>query len=315
MTQHNSVQTPLQVKLCSLNIRGLNTPNKRTQLLYTLQKTKVHIVFLQETHFRSDNIPKLHNNFFPQFYHASKVDSKTKGVSILISKHCPIQILEVQRDTNGRYLFLKGSIHNRPITLANLYAPNKQQVPFFRKTLQLLTSFQNGILIVGGDFNVALSPPQDTSTGTSSITYRALRAIKTQLSDLTLHNTWRMLHPKDKDFTFFSPPHGKYSRIDYFYLSQNDLSLLTKATIDPILLSDHNPISMTLTFPTTRTASTIWRLDNSLLTDLEISQTIAKRLSQYFKEKHFSGFLACYTVGSTQMCYQRGPNFPSRQKI
>lgn len=84
MTQHNVPQPNISVKLYS-NARGLNTPEKRSQLLLLLQKTKAQIVFLQETHFRSDNIPKLHNSFYPTVYHASNTGSKTKGVTILFS--------------------------------------------------------------------------------------------------------------------------------------------------------------------------------------------------------------------------------------
>lgn len=143
---------------------------------------------------------------------------------------------------------------------------------FFRETLQLLTEFFSGILVVGGDFNVALNPQQDSSNGSTSLPYRALRAIKKQLQELTLHDTWSTLHPNDRDFTFYSSPHSKYSRIDHFFISQNDLALLTQATIDPMILSDHNPISMTLTIPLFRHTNLIWRLDNSLLTDLDITK-------------------------------------------
>lgn len=118
MTRPDRAAPSFQVKLCSLNMRGLNTPEKISQLLYTLQKSKAHIAFIKETHFRSDNVPKLHSNHFLTVYHASNEDSKTKGVSILISKHCPIQILDVQRDVKGRYIFLKGMLHNKPIKLA-----------------------------------------------------------------------------------------------------------------------------------------------------------------------------------------------------
>lgn len=65
----------MQVKLCSLNMRGLNTPEKRTQLLYILLKTKAQIAFIQETHFRLDYVPKLHNHHFPTVYNASNEDS------------------------------------------------------------------------------------------------------------------------------------------------------------------------------------------------------------------------------------------------
>lgn len=181
-------------------------------------------------------------------------------------------------------MFLKGTLHNKPITLANIYAPNKQQVTFFRETLQSLTEFYSGVLVVGGDFNVALNPQQDSSTGTTSLPYRVLRAIKKQLQELTLHDTWRTLHPNDRDFTFYSSPHNKYSRIDHFFISQTDLPLLKKATIEPMILSDHNPISITLTFTLSPHAHSIWRLDSSLLTDPELKQRISTRLIHYFQD-------------------------------
>lgn len=46
----------LKLKLYSLNVRGLNTPEKRSQLLSSLQREKPQVVLLQETHFRTDNV-------------------------------------------------------------------------------------------------------------------------------------------------------------------------------------------------------------------------------------------------------------------
>lgn len=204
-------------------------------------------------------------------------------MSILISKNCPLIVTDTQRDPQGRFLFIKGTLNKKQLTIANLYARNTQGT-FFRKTLQQLLHFSSGSLIVGGDFNVTLNPSLDTSNGLSSITYRALHVIKTQFSELLLHDTWRTLHPKVKDFTFFSSPHSKYSRLDYLFISQNNLSSLTKATIEPMVLSDHNPITMTLHIPTSMAHSHIWRLDNSLLTDPELSETISQNLTNYFSE-------------------------------
>lgn len=57
------------------------------------------MVFLQETYFKSNNIPNLHNKFYPIAYHATTSVSKSKGVS-LISKNCPIQIQDTLLDVN-----------------------------------------------------------------------------------------------------------------------------------------------------------------------------------------------------------------------
>lgn len=112
--------------------------------------------------------------------------------------------------------------------------PNMGQVSFFRSTLQKLSSFQEGLLVLGGDFNAPLNPLHDTSAGTSTMPYNALRAIKSQLQELSLHDSWRMLHPNVKDLTFYSAPHNQYSRLDYLFLSQRDLPMLITATIDPM---------------------------------------------------------------------------------
>lgn len=134
-----------------------------------MHKNKGDIIFLQETHFKTDSVPKLSNGLYPTSLHATNPTSKSKGVSILFAKHCPFQISDTCIDLKGWYLFLKGSLHGKPITLANIYVTNCKQAPFFRSTLRTLSNFQEGILILGGDFNVPLNPLQNTSTGTSSM--------------------------------------------------------------------------------------------------------------------------------------------------
>lgn len=72
------------------------------------------MVFLQETHFRSNNIPKLHNRFDPTAFHASNVEYKSKGVSIFISKNFPIQILDTMKDVHGDIYFWRGHYTTNP---------------------------------------------------------------------------------------------------------------------------------------------------------------------------------------------------------
>lgn len=47
--------------------------------------------------------------------------SKTKGISILLSKNLPFQISDTLVDEQGCYVFLKDTLWNKPITLANIY--------------------------------------------------------------------------------------------------------------------------------------------------------------------------------------------------
>lgn len=133
-----------QIKLISLNVKGLNTPEKRSQLLLSMQRNKADIMFLQETHFHTDSTPKLRNHYFPTAYHSTNLLSKSKGVSILLAKHCPFQLIDTMTDEKGIFIFLKGSYMGRRLRLANIYAQNSRQVTFFRDITKSLTTFQEG---------------------------------------------------------------------------------------------------------------------------------------------------------------------------
>lgn len=72
------------VRLASINVKGLNTPEKRSMVLANLKHMKAQVCFLQETHFRADKTLRLHDSLFPTVYHGCSSDSKSRGVSILI---------------------------------------------------------------------------------------------------------------------------------------------------------------------------------------------------------------------------------------
>lgn len=53
-----------KLKLCSLNVRGFNIPEKRSNVLYDMHKHRVDILLLQETHFRTDHCPGVRNRYY-----------------------------------------------------------------------------------------------------------------------------------------------------------------------------------------------------------------------------------------------------------
>lgn len=93
----------------SHNVNSLNIPEKRTKLLRELKKVNPSVIFIQETYFKGQNIPKLTDTLFTKAYHATNPLAKTKGVSILLNKHSPFVLSGQLIDPEGRYIFLKGS--------------------------------------------------------------------------------------------------------------------------------------------------------------------------------------------------------------
>lgn len=138
-----------RLRTCSLNIRGLNFPENRSQILHHMHTKPIHLLFLQETHFRADHVPCLSNHYYNSWYYSTNPQSKSRGVSIGIHKSLPHTLLSEEADAGGRFLFLKISICNTIFTIANLYLPNQNQARAYRAILGRLEDFAEGFLIIG----------------------------------------------------------------------------------------------------------------------------------------------------------------------
>lgn len=171
-----------------------------------------------------------------------------------------------------------------PLTLANVYFPNKACAQFCRRFIEELKSFASGCIIQGGDFNVALNPLQDTSSGNSSLTYCILKNIKMSLQSLTVIDSWCVLNLTGKDYTYYSSPHDRYTHIDYVFVAQRNLPTLIDAQTSIQTYSDHAPVSITLTPPEPRTKPYMWRLNPSILTDPDALQKTTDTMRNYFAE-------------------------------
>lgn len=125
-------------------------------------------------------------------------------------------------------------MRNTQVTIATVYAPNDRQDTFLHRTLKLLSDFQEGQLILGGDFNTPLNPAVDTSSNTSSMRVSTLKRITKDLHNAQLIDIWRLTHSGERDYTFYSTPHKVYSRLDYFFIPHRQLEAIQAVEIVPL---------------------------------------------------------------------------------
>lgn len=83
------INTPLQYRCLTLNVKGINHCIKRKSVNY-LKHHQIDIALLQETHLNDTEHAKLKQVYNQVFY--SSFTSRSRGVAILIRKKNPFPI-------------------------------------------------------------------------------------------------------------------------------------------------------------------------------------------------------------------------------
>ena len=125
---------------------------------------------------------------------------------------------------------IKGSIQEEDITIINIYAPNIEAPEYIRQMLTSMKGEINNNTITVGDFNNPLTP-MDTST--KQKINKETQTLNDTLDQLDLIDTYRIFHPKTKNFTFFSSTHRNFSS------HKSSLGKFKKIKIIPSTFSDH----------------------------------------------------------------------------
>ena len=81
------------------------------------------------------------------------------------------------------------------------------------------------------------------------------------------------------NFTLFSSAHGTFSRIDHILGHKSSLGKFKKIEIIPSIFSDHNAVRLDLNYRRkTVKNSNMWRLNNMLLNNQQITEEIKKEI-------------------------------------
>ena len=95
------------------------------------------------------------------------------------------------------------------------------------------------------------------------------------MDQLDLVDIYRTFHPKTRNFTFFSSVQGTFPRTDHILGHKSSLGKLKKIEIIPSVFSDHNAVRLDLNYRRkTIQNSNIWRLNNTLLNNQQITEEI-----------------------------------------
>lgn len=202
----------VNLTVISWNIGGINASYKLTSCLDILNRKRVDVALIQETHIMRQDINRLENTCFKVVAYSS-AENKTKGVAILVRKNLKYHFLGWGNDSEWRTAFANMVISGVKIAFIATYAPNifeKKHFSFLSHALYKLSDFQ---ILLRGDMNTTLDPSKDKSSRTSALT-PANTYFRTLTSDFALTDVWRLHNPDRREYTFYSVRHHSFSRID-----------------------------------------------------------------------------------------------------
>ena len=92
---------------------------------------------------------------------------------------------------------------------------------------------------------------------------------------MDLTDIYRTFYAKKAEFTFFSSPHGIYSKTDRIWGHKTSLRKFKKIEIMPTIFSDHNYMKLKINKRRKDVKLTnIWKLNSSVLNNQQIKRNI-----------------------------------------
>ena len=176
---------------------------------------------------------------------------------------------------------VKRSMQQEELTILNMCAPNSGASRYIKQVLNDLQKDLNSHTIIVEDFNTPLS-----------ILNRSMRQkinkdnqdLNSDLDQANLIDIYRTLHPKSKEYTFFSAPHHTYSKINHIIGSKSLLHKCKRTEILTNSLSDHSANKLELKIKKlTQNHTTSWKLNNWLLNVDWINNEMKAEIKMFFE--------------------------------
>uniref|UniRef100_A0A5F8GDV6 Endonuclease/exonuclease/phosphatase domain-containing protein n=1 Tax=Monodelphis domestica TaxID=13616 RepID=A0A5F8GDV6_MONDO len=232
----------------------------------------------------------------------ASTDRKKAGVAIMISDKAKAKIELIKRDREGKYVLLKGSIDNEEISLINMYAPNGIASKFLIEKLGKLKEEIDSKTILVGDLNQPLS---NLDKSNQKINKKEVKEVNEILEKLELIDIWRKINRDKKEYTFFSAPHGTFTKIDHTLGHRNMALKCRKAEIITAAFSDHKAIKILIGKGTWRAKSKInWKLNNMIQQNWIVREEIIETIN--FVEENDNSKTSFQTLWDAAKAVLRG---------
>ena len=240
------------ITLMSLNVNGLNDPDKRCRFasthLYCKFSPAPDIFCLQEM----CTNPESEEMFLMQWQHDlafSHVSTRHGGLITGFRRSLDYSVsghYELKEENVGQALLVLAQIQEIEMLIVNIYmwpVASKPQFDSFLMQLQIeIEDLGCPNVICCGDFNAVMDNTKDrTAAGLHPTRTLTGFAKSTELID-----TFRVFNPLSRRVTYFAKSVCTGRRLDYIFASGFFMNLIRNAAILPRSFSNHNPTTLEL---------------------------------------------------------------------
>lgn len=200
---------------------------------------------------------------------------------MLIRKDIPLNVVKLTEDDRGRFVIIYGTLYGKSISLFNVYFPPGHPSDFLIKAFADFHDLSSDYMIAAGDFNCMLNPLIDRFPHKIVAPSKLAKQINGICEDLEFIDVWRALHPSGKEYSFFSPPHQCYTRIDYFFMPKSSVHLAASCYINNIVISDHAMVVLDLNV-SNRDNFRQWRVNTNILKDQLFKPFFSREFTSFY---------------------------------
>ena len=150
-----------KIKILSANCRGIQSKEKRYDVINYMKSKIPDILCLQDTHLIPEEEFNLKTIWDGEvILHGMRTNSR--GVAILLNNTFEYTIKKVDKYPTGNMIALDLTLSDITVKLINIYCPNVDDTNFYNTINSILNENEQEYVIWCGDFNMTLNPQLDS---------------------------------------------------------------------------------------------------------------------------------------------------------
>ncbi|KAH9858433.1 Endonuclease/exonuclease/phosphatase, partial [Lenzites betulinus] len=267
--------------IASLNVNGFGrattgtTSDKWLAINQLMKEQRLAVLAVQEAHLNEDRLRTLNDLFGDRLLFLTSPDPTSPlaagGVAFVVNRRMITTTPPTMHVlTPGRAAILTIQwTAARQLLLLNVYPPNRacDNAVFWQQLDAGLAACHARPMVLMGDFNFVEAPEDRLPPRSDPVAVTdAFAALRTRLS---LRDSWRGAHPKERAFTFCQAATGSQSRLDRIYVHSDLAMAAADWTMGPAgVVTDHFLVGLSLAnYQTPAVGPGRWSLPPCLLND------------------------------------------------